>query len=135
MSEIKVTVDVGAMRQQLGDQMLALIFSFVKRGDELAPGPGTPVEIMMRDPEIHRIVTAYCRKIEIMERITPSAPPYNGEYDGKTAKALLFYLFAETIKCEAKEKQEQWQWVLSVWHAVMPTLKKRLIEEGYMTPE
>ena len=130
MSEMKVTIDMGAMRQQIGDQMMKMIFAFAQRGNELAPGPGTPVEVMLRDPEIHRIVREYCRKIDLMERITPGVPQYNGEYDGKTAEELLYYLIVETIKCSAKEKQEQGRWIQSGWHAVMPTLKQRLIEEG-----
>ena len=133
MSEIKVTVDVNAMRQQIGDQMMALIFAFAERASALSPKPGTPSEVLLQDPEIHKIVKAYCRKIEVMERITPNAPPYKDEYDGKTAEDLLKVLVVRTINFAGiKDKQTSGIWILSVWHAVMPTLKQRLIEEGYM---
>lgn len=136
MSDIKVTVDVGAMRQQLGDQMMKLVFAFGSRAAALAPGPGTPVDVLFRDAEIQRIVNEYCKKISLMERITPGATPYNGEYDGKNAEDLLKVLVVQTINfAEIKDEQTSGRWILSVWHAMLPTFRQRLIEEGYMKPE
>ncbi len=136
MSNIKVTVDVGAMRQQIGDQMLALILAFVRRSKALAPSPGTPVDVVFRDAEIQRIVNEYCKKISLIERITPGAPPYRGEYDGKNAEDLLKVLVVQTINFAGiKDEQTSGRWILSVWHAVMPSFRQRMIEEGYMQPE